>query len=61
VYISLEAQKLGITKIQFTNHMKLKKENHSVDTSIHLGSGNKTPMEVVTETKGRVETVEMTI
>jgi hypothetical protein len=31
------AQKLGITKIQFTNHMKLKKkEDQSVDTSILL-------------------------
>jgi hypothetical protein len=35
-----EAQKLGIPKIQFTNHMKLKKkEDHSVDTSIHLRRG----------------------
>jgi hypothetical protein len=36
VDITPEAQKLGITKIQFTNHMKLKKEGHNVDTSIHL-------------------------
>jgi hypothetical protein len=37
VDISAEAQKLGMPKIQFTNHMKLKKkEDHSVDTSIHL-------------------------
>jgi hypothetical protein len=34
------AQKLRIPKIQFTNHMKLKKkEDHSVDTSIHLRKG----------------------
>jgi hypothetical protein len=36
VDISPEAQKLRIPKIQFTNHMKLKKEDHSVDTFIHL-------------------------
>ena len=31
------AQKLGIPKIQFINHMKLKKkEDHSLDTSIHF-------------------------
>ena len=37
-------QKLGIPKIQFTNHMKLKKkEDHSVDTSIHLGRGEQNP------------------
>jgi hypothetical protein len=40
VDISPEAQKLGIPKIQFTNHIKLKKkEDHSVDTSIHLRRG----------------------
>jgi hypothetical protein len=34
------AQKLRIPKIQFTNDMKLKKkEEHSVDTSIHLRRG----------------------
>jgi hypothetical protein len=43
---------LGIPKIQFTNHMKLKKkEFQSVDTSILLRMGNKIPMEGVTETK----------
>jgi hypothetical protein len=37
VDISPEAQKLGIPKIQFTNYMKFKKkEDQSVDTSIHL-------------------------
>ena len=56
------AQKFGIPKIQFTNHMKLKKkEDHSMDTSIHLRRGNKTPMDGVTETKCEVETEEMTI
>ena len=41
--------------------MKLKKEDHSVDTSIHPRRGNKTPLEKVTETKCGVETEEMTI
>jgi hypothetical protein len=55
------AQKLGIPKLQFTNHMKLKKkEDQSVDTSILLRMGNKIPMEGVTETKFRAETEEMT-
>jgi hypothetical protein len=40
VDISPEAQNLGIPKIQFTNHIKLKKkEDHSVDTSIYLRRG----------------------
>ena len=58
----LLAQKLGIPKIQFANHMKLKnKEEHSVDTSIHLRrGGDKTPMEGLTETKCGVKTEEMT-
>jgi hypothetical protein len=30
---------LGILKIQFTNHMKLKKEDQSVDTLILLRRG----------------------
>jgi hypothetical protein len=39
--------------------MKLKKkEDHSVDTSIHLEGGNKTPIKGVT--KCGVETEEMT-
>ena len=51
------AQKLGIPKIQFTNHMKPKKEeDQSVDTSFLLRMGNKIPMEGVTETKCGVET-----
>ena len=34
--------KLGIAKIQFTEHMKLKKkEDHNVDASILLKRGNK--------------------
>jgi hypothetical protein len=37
---SPEAQDFRILKIQFTNHMKLKKkEDHSVDTSIHFRRG----------------------
>jgi hypothetical protein len=44
------AQKLGIPKIQFTNHMKLKKkEDQSIDTSVLLRMGNKIPMEGVTK------------
>jgi hypothetical protein len=46
------APKLRIPKIQFTNHKKLKKEDQSVDTSILLRRGNKTPMEEVTKTEG---------
>jgi hypothetical protein len=48
----LLAQKLGISKVQFLNSMKLnKKEDQSVDTLILLRSRNKIPMEGVTETK----------
>jgi hypothetical protein len=61
VNISPEVHKLGIPKIQFTNHMKLKeKEDHSVDISI-LEWWSKTPMEGVTETKCGVHTEEMTV
>ena len=42
---------LRIPKIQFAKHMKLKKEDQSVDTLILLRRGNKIPMEEVTETK----------
>jgi hypothetical protein len=36
------AQKLGISKIKFKDHMKLKtKEDQSVDASFLLGRGNK--------------------
>ena len=39
------AQMLGIPKIQFTDHMKLKKkEDQSVDTSVLLRRGKKIPM-----------------
>ena len=47
----LLAQKLRIPKIRFAKHMKLKKEDQSMDTSPLLRIGNKTPMEGVTETK----------
>jgi hypothetical protein len=58
VDISPEAQKLGIPKIQFTNHMKLKKkEDHNVNTSIHLRRGEQ--KEGVTETKCDAETEGM--
>jgi hypothetical protein len=50
------AQKLRIPKIQFTNHMELKKEDQRVDTSVLLRKGNKIPMEGVTETKCGAET-----
>jgi hypothetical protein len=44
-------QKLRISTIQFTNHMKLKKkEDQRVNTSILLRMGNKISMEGVTET-----------
>ena len=44
-------------KIQFTNHMKLKKkEDQSVDTSIFPRRGNKISMEGVTGTKCGAET-----
>jgi hypothetical protein len=55
------AQKLIIPKIQFAKHMKLKKEDQSVDTSLLLRMGNKIPMEGVTETKFGAETEEKTI
>jgi hypothetical protein len=45
------AQKLRLPKIQFADHMKLKKkEDQSVDTLILLRCGNTIPMEGVTET-----------
>jgi hypothetical protein len=50
------AQKFGIPKIQFSDHMKFKKENHIVDTSVLLRSGNKIPMEGNTEKKTGAET-----
>jgi hypothetical protein len=51
------AQKLGIPKIQFTNHMKLKKkEDQCVDASILLKRGNKILTEANMETKCGTET-----
>ena len=47
------AQKLRIPKIQFAKHMKLKKEDQSMDTSFLLRMGNKIAMEGVTLTKNR--------
>jgi hypothetical protein len=41
--------------------MKLKKEDHSVDTSILLRRGSKIPMEGVTETKYGAESEGITI
>ena len=39
------AQKIRIPKVQFTDHMKLKKkEEQSMDTSVLLRRGNKIPM-----------------
>jgi hypothetical protein len=55
------AQKLRIPKIQFSKHMKLKKEDQSVYTSILLRRGNKMSMEGVTETKFGAETEGRTI
>jgi hypothetical protein len=50
---------LRIPKIQFAKHMELKKkEDQSVDASILLSSGNKIPMEGVTETKCGAEMKE---
>jgi hypothetical protein len=44
-------------KIQFTDHMKLKKkEEQRMNTSILLRRGNKIPMERDTETKCGAET-----
>jgi hypothetical protein len=42
--------------------MKIKKkEDHSMDISIHLRKGDTTPMEGITETECGIETEEMTI
>ena len=49
--------KLGIPKIQFTDHMNLKKkEDQSVDASVLLRRGNKIPLRGDTETKFGAET-----
>jgi hypothetical protein len=51
------ASKLRIPKIQFTDHLKLKKkENQSVDASVLLRRGNKILMGANTETKYGAET-----
>jgi hypothetical protein len=56
------AQKLGILKIQFTDHMKIKKkEDKSVDTLVLLKRRNKISMGGVTETKCGAETEGKTI
>ena len=55
------AQKLRIPKKQFAKHMKLKNEDQSVDTLPLLRTGNKTPMEGVTETKFGTKTKGWTI
>jgi hypothetical protein len=55
------AHKLRIPKIQFAKHMKLKKEDQSVDTSFLLRMGNKILMEGVTETKFGAEMEGRTI
>jgi hypothetical protein len=47
--------------MQFAKHMKLKKEDQSVDTSFLLRMGNKIPMDGVTETKFRAEMEGRTI
>jgi hypothetical protein len=49
-------------KIQFAKHMKLKKnEDQSMDTLPLLRTGNKTPMEGVTETQFGAEAKAWTI
>jgi hypothetical protein len=56
------AQKLRITKIQFSKHTKLKKkEDQNVDTLSLLRMENKIHMEGVTETKFGAEMKGWTI
>jgi hypothetical protein len=43
--------KLGIPKVHFTDHMKLKKDNQSLDISVLLRMRKKIPMGGNTETK----------
>jgi hypothetical protein len=51
------AQRLGIPKIQFTDHMKLKNnEDQSLDASVLLRRGNKLLTEGNTKTKYGAET-----
>jgi hypothetical protein len=49
------SQKLRTPKIQFTSHMKLKKEDQRVDTSV-LRRGNKTPTGGNTKKKSGADT-----
>jgi hypothetical protein len=55
------AQNFEIFKIQFTDHMKLKKEDQSVDSLVFLRSRIKIPMGGDTETKYGAETEEKAI
>jgi hypothetical protein len=55
------SQKLRIPKIKFAKHMKLKKEDQSVETLFLLRMGNKIPIEGASETKFRAETEGTTI
>jgi hypothetical protein len=58
----LLVQKLRISKIPFTKHIKLKKkEDQSVDTSFLLRTGTKIPLEGFTETKFRANTERKTM
>jgi hypothetical protein len=50
------APKLGISKIQFTDHMKFKKEDQSEDVSVPLRRWNKILKEGNTETNCGTET-----
>jgi hypothetical protein len=50
------AQKLGIQKIKFTDHMKLKKKDQSVGASVLLRRGNQILMGANTEKKCGAET-----
>jgi hypothetical protein len=50
------AQKLRIPKIQLTVHMKLKKEDQSMNTLVLLRRGNKIPLGGDMETKCGAET-----
>ena len=52
----LLAQKLRVSKIQFSKHMKLKKkEGQRMDTLLLLRMGNKIPMEGVTKFGAKME------
>jgi hypothetical protein len=50
------AQKLGIPKVQFINHMKLKKEEQSVGVLLLLRKWNKILTEINMETRCGAET-----